>query len=122
MEETMSRGFRPVLFAVGVLLCWFSASAAAQVKSIPLPNHIDPDSITVIFSADVKQMDGANVSANSVVPPPSIYVKEGGRRIYLTCSAELMGVARLVKLSSFKTLQGDRAVHLVRGSDDGGLA
>jgi hypothetical protein len=93
--------------------------ALAQVKSVPLPDTMNARSIIVIFPSNVTRMDGTDISGGVVAP--SVYIKEAGQRIYLTCSARALGSPRQIELSNFRTLAGNHAVNLINGSDDGGV-
>jgi hypothetical protein len=124
----MLRKIKHSLSSLACLLWVLNASAAAQVKSVPFPTNTQPVSITVIFTADVAQMDGAAVPAagSLAVPPPSIYFKEGGRRVYLTADASFasQSTRKEIELTNFKTIDlPSHPVDLVNGStDDGGVA
>jgi hypothetical protein len=124
----MLRTIRLALFTIGVLAGALAADVSGQVKSVPLPNHTQPTSIVVIFSADVVQMDGAPIplAGGNTAPSPSIYFKEAGKRVYLTADAAFpldstgAPLLKQIQLVNFKTLDGSHAVDLVTGSDDGG--
>jgi hypothetical protein len=74
-------------------------------------------------------MDGVAISAPGAVsvPPPSIYFKEGGHRVYLAADAAFAlnssatPILNQIELSNFRTLDGSKHVHLINGSDDGGV-
>jgi hypothetical protein len=125
----MLRKITTVIFAIGLVAAWLVVNVEAQVRSVPMPTHTDPKSIVVIFSANVVQMDSAQVpiTGSSRVPSPSIYFKEGGKRVYLTADAAFLldstgaVVPNEIQLDNFKTLDGAHMVNLVSGSNDGGV-
>lgn len=111
-----------------ILVGLLAATAQAQTRSVPLPSRADPAFIRVSFiGLDLQQIDGVGIPADGTLPTPSIYFKEGGRRIYLLCDASLTAMAdgtpvkNQIDLKNFRTLDGTHQVHLVRGSDDNGM-
>src|SRR5215813_13326762 len=118
----MSRPICQTIVVVCFLTCLLTTSVVAQIISAPSPNNRNPTEIVVSFPARITQVDGAAVPPDNVLPGPSIYFKEGGRRVYLTADARIAGAGIMtqVSLSNFRTLIGDHPVNLVTGSDEGG--
>jgi len=114
-------------FSIAVVTAFSGLAVWAQVKTVPLPTHTTPQYLVAIFPANVVQIDGAPVPAagTATLPAPSIYVKEGGARVYLTAQAAFVRdstgdpVLNEIQLTNFQTLNGAYPVDLVSGSSDG---
>src|SRR5262245_34051028 len=84
-SEKMFSRITILRFLIAAVATVCGSNVLAQVKTVPLPTHTRPQYLVAIFPANVVQVDGAPVpvGGGTTVPAPSIYVKEGGRRIYL---------------------------------------